>query len=67
MDNGENADPEHGSSQTGLNDTVAETDDEEEEEGERVSTSIEYRNDEHEDFGAERHAVAVLVVVESPC
>lgn len=50
-----------------LDDSVAHTDNQEEEERERVTASVQNCDDNHQDFRADVASIAVLVIVVKPC
>ncbi len=67
MDDGKDADVDHGAAEGGFDDAVAHADNEKEEEGERVTACIENGDDDEEHLVNGVVAVMVLVVVEAPC
>ena len=61
MSCGKPSHPDHGSTEGVLYDTIAHTDDKQQEEGERVSAGVKNSNNSKENLGANVRAVAVLV------
>jgi len=62
MRNGENADVDHGSTQRRLDDTIAHADNEQEEEGKRIPSSVKNGNKDHEYLCTNVQAMAVLKI-----
>ena len=60
------ADDRHCLAEGRLDDAISHTYDQEQEEGEGVTESVEYGDDNHECLGADVVTVAVLVVVIAP-